>query len=520
VLAGLSVLGLPLSSGLAAPSGRSIRAMAVGIDKYAYENNLRGAVNDAKDIAEALRALTPEVVTLLDAQATREGILSGLRRMLDESKAGDAVVFAYAGHGGHEPASGAAGATEEVLVLAGFTPAPPGVAERLRGAELVELFGSAGMRGVDVVFVADACFSGGLVRPFDTRSVMLPTRGPKDEIYELIDDPLPPLRSRSLDEPSESLGETAGKTRAKMPHFIFLSAALQSEECPEAMIDGHPRGALSWAFARVLRGAATTSPKGELHLGEFRSFVVENVRMQTGTRQTPDVLPADDPTRVILKTASAGKAPAAAAVPETVRLFLLGGTNGAGSGLDRVTLVKTAEEAELTWDLARQEIIENGDVTAEGVGARKLQDVIDKAVAIRLLRGMKPQKPLSMRLLPADKRFTAGEQITFTVDGREGPNLILFNLASDNEFEFQFPRGSENPRPPLDRPIELALKVTPPFGADHLVAIASPDDLADLAAQLRELDGRRAGREAALLIAEGLRDRRWQLGIQPLFTAR
>ena len=523
VLAGLGALALPAAFGIpnaaeAAPAGRSIRAMAVGIDKYSYEHNLRGAVNDAKDIADALKSLTPDVTALYDGQATRSAILDGLRRMLDESKSGDAVIFTYAGHGGHEPASGAVGATEEVLVLAGFTPAPPGVVERLRGAELVELFAAAEMRGVDVIFVADACFSGGLVRPFDTRSVMLPTRGPKDEIYELIGDPLPPIAAKSLDEPSE--------TRAKMPHFIFLAAALQSEECPEAMIEGHPRGALSWAFARVLRGNATASTKQELHLGEMRSFVVENVRMQTGTRQTPDVLPADDPQRIILKTlasaaAAPGKAAITAATPaEAIKLFILGDAKQAPAGLDRVTLVKAVEDAEITWDLARQETIENGDLTAEGVGPRKIQDVVDKAVAIRLLRRMKPQKPLSMRLLPADKRFTLGEKITFTVDGREGQNLILFNLASDGEVEFQFPRGGENPRPPLDAPVEVTLKVTPPFGADHLVAIASQDDLADLADKLRELDGRRAGREAALLIAEGLKDRRWQLGIQPLFTSR
>ncbi len=82
--------------------GGARRALCVGIDDY-RSSPLNGCVNDARTWGEALRRLDFEVQYLLDRQATREGILTGLRSLIAGAKNGDVLVFQYAGHGSQLP---------------------------------------------------------------------------------------------------------------------------------------------------------------------------------------------------------------------------------------------------------------------------------------------------------------------------------------------------------------------------------------------------------------------------------
>jgi hypothetical protein len=291
----------------AAQAAPRITALVVGIDVYASERSLKGAVNDAKDIADALKANGIIAATLMNGDATRGAIEQYLKNLFGSARSGDTVLFSFAGHGAHETAPGAAQPMRETLLLGGFSTQKPGNEERWRGDELMSLFAQAGTRGVNVIFLADACFAGGLVRPFDTRSLMLPTR--TAGIVQIDDDTLPPV-------PPSPILVSAG-ARPKLPHLVFLSAALKEEQAPEVMIDGQPRGALSWAFARLLRGDAI-GEVGELRLGPLRRFIIENVRMQSGARQTPDVVPADDDDRLLMRITRGGSQ----ALGEPLRLFV------------------------------------------------------------------------------------------------------------------------------------------------------------------------------------------------------
>lgn len=78
--------------------------VAVGINRYAHPAlNLQFAALDARDIAAALRQSLPlggvHLTTLLDAKATRAGILAELRRLVKLAQPEDTVVIAYSGHG-------------------------------------------------------------------------------------------------------------------------------------------------------------------------------------------------------------------------------------------------------------------------------------------------------------------------------------------------------------------------------------------------------------------------------------
>lgn len=103
-----------------APNAKSIsppvstsnrRALLVGINKFKNypAATLRGCVNDAKDMAALLKehfGFTDADITILtDRQATKAAIMSRLRAMVDDAKAGrlSYLVFSLSSHGTQVP---------------------------------------------------------------------------------------------------------------------------------------------------------------------------------------------------------------------------------------------------------------------------------------------------------------------------------------------------------------------------------------------------------------------------------
>lgn len=87
---------------------RARRALIVGIDSYEQVAPLKGPVNDARAMAayivEHAGFEDSEVRMLLDADATREKILSTIEHwLIDGTKAGDEVFLYYSGHGFQQP---------------------------------------------------------------------------------------------------------------------------------------------------------------------------------------------------------------------------------------------------------------------------------------------------------------------------------------------------------------------------------------------------------------------------------
>jgi hypothetical protein len=74
------------------------RALCVGINGYPTAP-LHGCVADAMLWAQTLATLGFDARTLLDAAATRQGILDTLGELLESSLPGDLVVFQFSGHG-------------------------------------------------------------------------------------------------------------------------------------------------------------------------------------------------------------------------------------------------------------------------------------------------------------------------------------------------------------------------------------------------------------------------------------
>lgn len=137
-------------------SGRII-ALMVGISTYNRTDipNLPYCSTDAVQVKQALTKtgiLAPESILLLDAAATREGLVSALEQVANTVGPNDVFLFFYSGHGGQLPSDdpGELDGLDETLIL---------VDEPIRDKAFADLVMNINSRLS--VMVIDACYSGG-----------------------------------------------------------------------------------------------------------------------------------------------------------------------------------------------------------------------------------------------------------------------------------------------------------------------------------------------------------------------
>ena len=511
----------------------AVRGLVIGIDDYAELADLKGAVNDARDVAQALAASgVQDLVVLEDAAATRTRIVDAWWGMLGRAEPGDTLVLTYAGHGGQEPEriSGTErDGRDEVLLLGGFRSTGPGTRERIFDDELNQWFLEAGARDLRVVFVADSCHSGTLTRSIDPRAPRMPLR---TAAYTITDDML----ELAMPDAVAALEET------DLEHVSFLAAGQEHEQVPEIVLSVEtgppkPRGALSYMFARAVEGMADFDDDGVLRRDELWRFVRENVRTMSEARQTPNLLPnargrepvlrlsrSSPPATGVTADTDGAQGNQAIRESEALRLTILGAGSetlaAAREMLDDVRIVSYAEPPDLVWDAeSRQVVTALGDVAARDVGLDSLPAVIGKWEAVRTVRALSAHASLRLRVYPHDGAHREGSRIEVEVDGLPHPRLTLIGLSGNGVVHYLYPLPSDPVGLLSGRPFHLELEVTPPFGADHVVAVSARSPLDALNAELARLDGRPAARRAAELVAEAAAGAEgWWSGIQGLFT--
>ena len=518
--------GAQESKGLVAAGTRTVRGLVIGIDDYEPRSigKLQGAVNDARDIHQALAGMGVDDLTmLLDGDATRDRILAEWQGLLARAGPGDTLVLTYAGHGSQEPeriAGTECDGQDDRLILGGFRHHGPGTRERIIDDELNQWFLDAGRKDLRVVFVADSCHSGTLTRQTDPRAPSLTYR------YT----PYTPMTGDSLElDLPEDAADTCEAGDDELPHLSFLAAGQEYETVPEVPVRDETgatqkRGALSYTFARALEGEADADGDGALRRDELWRFVRENVRMMVEARQTPNLEPRSRTDEVVLHLAPGTVAadPSESAGHGTIRLAV---RHAGAETLARVRetlagvrIVSDAESPDLIWDARQQHVITGlGDMAARDVDLEALPGVTEKWKAVSAIKTLSARNSLRLRIDPNDDVHWEGRRITVRVEGLEHPRLTLFNLAGNGVV--QHLRSSDSAGVAIGRPYGFEAKVQPPFGADHVVAVSAGSSLDALDAALRKLKGPLAARRAVELLAEakaGAND--WSSGIQGLYT--
>ena len=547
-------VGILCGLGAAAPGAgaQAVRGLVIGIDDYAHLKKLRGAVNDARDVHRALAGTgADDLALLLDGDATRARIEAEWQGLLERAAPGDTLVLAYAGHGGQEdervPGTEDDG-KDEALLLGGFRSAGPGTRERIVDDEINQWFLDAGAKGLRVVFVADACHSGTLTRSIVDPRVPSPSYRTTPS-YTLSGDAL------ALDLPEEA-ADTFEAGEGPLAHVSLLAAAQEHEKVPEIEVGGEMRGALSYLFARALRGEADGDGDGVLRRGELWDFVRENVRMASEAQQTPNLLPrtrGGEAEAVLRLAPSTGARPAAGTEGTEGAAQAAASQGGAGSAavepagpavrlavlhagadtlaavretLAGVRIVADGEPFDLVWDAgARQVVTGMRDVAAHDVDLEALPGVVGKWGAVAAVKALSARVPLRLRIeaegVPDDKAHTRGTKIVVRVEGLAHPRLTVFSLSGNGTVHYLYPLPGDGPAALAAGSFELPkFEVTPPFGADHVVAVSAGSALDGLNAALERLDGQVAAGEAAALLAEARAGANgWSSGIQGLYTA-
>jgi len=241
------------------------KALVVGINDYpGTEQDLGGCVNDAKAWATLLTAhyAFPEgnIRLLLDAQATKAAMLSGLDWLVEGARPGDVLVFAYSGHGTWVPDQGE---TDE----------QDGRDEALCPYDLGEDFSNLLVddelrarvrqvpRAVQLTMIADSCFSGTVSRAFHggVRPAH-PVHGRADAAPRIKYLPPPKAFERAIRAPSRAIhpwGPVKKRLAVSQGQLqeILLAGASSTQFSYDALIGGKRHGAFTYYALQTVKAA-------------------------------------------------------------------------------------------------------------------------------------------------------------------------------------------------------------------------------------------------------------------------
>ena len=522
---------------LSNPDGGEVRALVIGIDDYQHVRKLKGATADAHDIDSSLRTMgVRDVTALINDRADRSNVLREISALVERTKTNDIVFLSIAGHGAQEPErikGSQPDGMEDVFLLPGFEATPTGSQQRILGSEFNHFIKQFELRGAKVIFVADTCHGGGMVRDIDPRAAAMSFR--QIPSYTLLVDELKPVSDQG--DPRSELD---------LDHTAFLAAVDRNTKAPEVRVPGIDglRGALSYAVARAIEGNADADHDGKVTLKEFfaniRQVVYQlsdqrqNVVTMTSPNRLPDVdvafgltrgvtliqgpiegpqpsAPKSVASKSVASLSPASASPAAGGIapipspgpnPQIVgqasppiRLAALDGkTNYFPSPKSRDSTFQTVtptDNPDLIWDPVSHDVIAWGDVIAYGVDPVDLPTVIDRTAAIRTLKGIATQSPQVMRVSPDDRLQHNDQTVNIDLSEVGGRAVVLFNVSGDGTIQMLYPIGSDA-SPVRSANLRLPLRVREPFGAEQIVAVTSPQRMVDFENALQQLNRRRA----------------------------
>lgn len=504
-----------------------IHALVIGIDAYRHAPRLRGAVADARDIEASLRSLgVTDISVLLDSTADRDSILAAVESLRARVRPGDLVILSVAGHGAQEPErvkGSEPDGKDVVFLLAGFDTTSSGTTQRILDMEFKHFIKSFEEAGARVLFVADTCSGGGLARAVDPRADEMIYRAVPT--YRITEDELKPVAT-----PADAF-----TTELDFERTIFLAAADRNTKAPEVKvqgIDGY-RGALSYAVARALEGAADLDKDGTIVVKELFDYVHQVTYQLSDQRQS--IVSASAPTlttapvvRSVTVFNESRPDPQPPLSPSTsvsreapIRLAVLGGDASMLAGVrpfeTRFQVVALSEKPDLIWDARTGDVIAGGDMIARAVAASDLPSVIDRTAAVRAVKQIAARSVQAIRLVPDSTVHHRGSRVEIEVDGLAGRSLLLFNIAGDGTVQLLYPSGND-PKVMESSFLRLPIEVREPFGSDQVVAVTSSQRQPELEQVLARANDRRASAQLVSRLARAS-DPGTRIGSVGVFTA-
>ena len=263
------------------------RALCVGINAYPGRAELFGCVRDAELWARTLRGMDFEVTMLHDGDATREGILRELERLVRSGEPGDVLAFQYSGHGIQLPDLDG---DEESGMDQALVPVDFRSGAYVLDDEQFGLFQTL-REGVALTCFYDCCHSGTMARLMD--SFRSGTRGVEDE----------GPRIRCL-EPDAAMiaafraarGATRGTPRELRERSRSRAVAFSACRDHEPALERNGHGVFTRAATSLLASAAGALPTHEaFHRQVLDALSAESQRPQLDCRDEAAALPLLSP---------------------------------------------------------------------------------------------------------------------------------------------------------------------------------------------------------------------------------
>ena len=511
--------------GLFAPAAAhaEIRALIVAAAHYQQPGiaSLEGPPNDAAALKSVLMSEgATDVVTLSDAEVTRSAIRQALQDLGARARPGDWVIFFYAGHGAQAKARDAteADGLDEFLVLPAFNLRNPEPEQFVLDNELRGWLVNFFAQNVNVLQIADACHSGTL-----NRAPVVQTRF---KARQALNQPL----SINLPEPpADPMARAPGAVDPK--NLVYVGAAQDDQfalEGPLPRGDSPARGLLTYALEGVLRDrvngrlAADRDGDGQLSLSEMAAALEVRTREYSGAQQWASAhVPPGNERSVVFQ--------ALAAPPEDEPPLRV---KGADPEADEILSGKgpwaslLQGEPDLTWSARGGFVVDSrGDRIAEGLkSADDLAAVVIKQQALGQLYKLADERKLKVEVGPLSrgKLYHAGEAVDLAVSHPGEGFLTVFDLAGDGTVQLLYPLdgdGEGRMEPARPRTGLASTRAAAPFGVDHVVAVATPENPLVLRQALARMSGRRDAAAAAAAVRDQLKGTRGALAIGELYTA-
>lgn len=219
---------------------RKIFSLTCGLNDYpGVENDLRGCVNDAYDVAEKLKnKFNIYSTTLLNNELTVHNFKEIAGNYIDDAKENDFVFIHISSHGTKvldDTNIETDGYLEAVVFYDGI----------FTDKQMRQLLAMKS-KGVRIFIILDSCFSGGMIRAFSLFGRFgkrLPYAKPKFLMTEYVHPFAKRIRKFAYDE-----NEEAGKKS----DIIMLTGCSDTEYSYDAEFHGRPNGALTYYVCKLM----------------------------------------------------------------------------------------------------------------------------------------------------------------------------------------------------------------------------------------------------------------------------
>ena len=525
------------AAGLAGPVQAETRALLIGVADYTSSGipDLEGPTNDLASMEQLLRAQgAADISVLRDGNATRTSIETAVHALGLRAKPGDWVVVYFSGHGSQALAAQKGDEDDnldEFLVLSALDLEKPDPEQYITDNDFHAWFARYIPAQVDILQMADACHSGTLNRSVDRRAWRFTPRlaAYRGATPLQLTRPEPRFAAVNLASgPQAAAGEVTD-----LANVVYIGAAQDDQLALEASLptESSPsRGLMTYAFEQALTAksadgsglAADTDRDGTVSVGELGAYLDAQTRALTGSRQWSSTrFPAGRERAALFRTSRPAQAPVqAAATPAAPKPAVFAADRNAAkllAGQPAWTVAARAADADFVWDAPAGTVLRrSGDVVARRVTALPaLRGVLEKWAAMEQLRPLLTTQAAKVVIGPKGEgaRYDPGARVNVAVTtpsnpaAAAAPYVTVFNLASDGEVQTLYPLANdgEGRAPARGGAIDLlATQVVEPYGADHVLAVVTPQKPDALRGLLRTLEGSRASSQVAAAVRSEL----------------